>query len=229
MQSGVGAQMAVTSKNRQTLRRNMRKICGGIFISGIAILFSSPAYSTELSDAAWQAYFGYRLEEIREYEFTMQTPLSPLEFLQREKPKGVLEIEEKEYRVSVVVHDSGPYANKVTKLFSRISSDGLYERHEFGEEVLLVPRPLQVGQTWENGDAVYSFEGIRDLETFDGTIEDCAKITVIEESSENGEGESTSTEKYYKKKQGLIYKSATKGIFGFTKILSAYATQKEEP
>jgi hypothetical protein len=105
-----------------------------------------------------------------------------------------------------VVHDSGPFADQVTKTFYRVSADGLYERDEHGKERLLVPRPLSVGQTWATETETFAFEGIEDFETFRKTVPSCAKITATD-LQPLGEGQEVKTVRYYERSKGQIYKN----------------------
>ena len=130
----------------------------------------------------------------------------------------------------MIVHDSGPFANKISKTFTRVSQDGLFERKEDGKEILLVPRPLELGQIWKNGDEIYKFEGIEDFGTFNATIIDCVNITVQSENAEeNHKAMKLKDIKCYERGKGLIYKSGTNGQFSITKILSEYAARTDKP
>lgn len=198
----------------------------------IALLFLlvTTGYTAEMPDTDWLAYFGTDEDNITEYRITLISPFGPQQFIQRQKPKGIIEFAGMRYRELVIVHDSGPFANQISKTFTRVSQDGLYERNEDGNEVMLVPRPLVHGQIWKNGDDIYKFEGIEDFETFNATILDCAKITL---QSENADENHKATElmdiKYYERGKGLIYKSGTNGQFSITKILSVYAARTDKP
>lgn len=193
-------------------------------ICSITALTYIPNVAMALSDEDWLAYFGNAVEETRDYYVKMQTPVRPRDFIRREKPKGTEVIDGKEYRASTVVFDSGPYANQVIQLFSRASEDGLYERRREGEEKILVPRPVEKGQTWIRDSTTYTFEGVENFETFDRTIEDCAKITAV---GADADEESETTTKYYEKGKGLVYKSVTKGNFGIVIIWREYAAKDD--
>lgn len=194
-------------------------------IGCIALVLCVPNLSMALSDDAWLAYFGSEWKETRDYYVKMETPVGPLDFIRREKWKGTQMFEGTEYRAATIVFDSGPYANRNVHVFTRVSPDGLYERQKDGKERLLVPRPLEAGQTWTGNGTTYTFEGIEDFETFDKTIQNCARITVVEVGAEDPEKEPATTTKYYEKGKGLIYKSVTQGNFGFVSIWREYAAE----
>jgi hypothetical protein len=182
----------------------------------------------QLPDAEWAAYFGTEDSEPKEFKISMVTPFGPMEFTQRVKPKGIVSIAGKEYRKSTVLHDAGPFANRVIETFIRIADDGLYQRKENGEEELVVPRPLTVEQTWISGLETLKFEGIEDFETFDKTIPACLKITVSSQDlDKQGRGTENRGTKYYQRGKGLIYSSGTGPLSSeVTKILSQYAGKK---
>ena len=196
----------------------------------LLVLLVTTGYAAELPDADWLAYLGADKDNITEYRITLLSPFGPKQFIQRQKPKGIIEFAGMRYRESVIVHDSGPFANRISKTFTRVSQDGLYERNEDGKELLLVPRPLVLGQIWKNGDDIYKFEKIEDFETFNATILDCAKITVKSENAgKNSQGTESTDIKYYERGKGLVYKSGTDGPFSVTKILSKYAARTDKP
>ena len=148
-----------------------------------------------------------------EFKVSTITPFGPQEFTQRVKPKGTVTIAGEEYRESVVLHDSGPFANRVMKTFLRLSDDGLYERRDDGSEVRLVPRPLTAGQIWINEKETFKFEGIEDFETFNTTVSACLKITVLsQETGADGTVKEGKDIKYYERGKGLIYKSGSNGF-----------------
>jgi hypothetical protein len=156
------------------------------------------------------------------------TPFGEQHAIQRVTPKGKVAIDGKEYEESVVVHDKGFLANKVIRTHVRMSSDGSYERKPDGTEILLVPRPLEVGQKWKNGNEARHFNGIENFETFNGAVPACARITVTtEESDLDGKSKVTQHTQYYERGKGLIYKGSDDGPLGFTKVLSMYASQRE--
>lgn len=195
------------------------------FLSFPAILLAD-----ELSNKDWLEYFAPDEDEVVEYRITISSPFSTQHFNQREKNKGMVDLDGKRYRKSVVVFDSGPWANKSSEVFTLVSEKGLYQRKADGEEQLLVPRPLTSGQTWKNGEETYRFEGIEDFETFDTSVPKCVKITVTKKSSDkDGEIEESKEIKYYQKGKGLIYKSAEIDGFSSTKILKEYASKETEP
>lgn len=202
--------------------------CGTV----IALLFLlvSTGYTAEMPDTDWLAYFGTDEDNITEYRITLISPFGPQQFIQRQKPKEIIEFAGIRYRESVILHDSGPFANRISKTFTRVTQDGLYERNEDEKELLLVPRPLELGQTWKNGDKIYKFEKIEDFETFNATILDCAKIIVQSEGGdENHKARELIDIKYYERGKGLIYKSGTNGPLSITKILSEYAARTDRP
>ena len=163
-----------------------------------------------------------------EYFVTMLTPFGEQQAIQRVKPKGVVEIDGKEYQESVVIHDKGFLANKVIKRHERVTASGLYERREDGSESLLVPRPLETGQTWTNQNEVRKFEGIENFETFNSPIPTCARITVItRELDSEGRSKSSRHTQYYERGKGMIYKGSDGGTIGYTKVLRAYAAGSE--
>ena len=144
------------------------------------------------------------------------------------KPKGTVTIAGKEYRESVVLHDSGPFAYRVMKTFIRLADDGLYQRRDDGSEVRLVPRPLTAGQIWTNEKETFKFEGIEDFETFNTIVSACLKITVLSrETGADGTVKEGKDIKYYERGKGLIYKSGNNGFFDVTKISSKYALSKQ--
>lgn len=110
------------------------------------------------------AYFGAEDMEPKEFKISMITPFGPQEFTQRVKPKGATSIGNREYRKAILLHDSGPFANKIMDTFIRIAEDGLYQRTYNGEEAILAPRLLTVGQEWTAGLETLKFEGIEDFE-----------------------------------------------------------------
>jgi hypothetical protein len=191
------------------------------------VLVIPPLYAQQLPDAEWMAYFNSEDTEPREFKVSIITMFGPQEFTQRVKPKGTVSIEGKQYRKSVVLHDSGPYANQTIEMFVRISDDGFYERKEDGSDVLLVPRPLVIGQSWVSGNETLKLEGIEDFETFNKTIPACLKITASsKEVTTEGKVKEGITTKYYERRKGLIYKSGT-GVHGsMTKIIREYAGAK---
>lgn len=183
----------------------------------------------QLPDADWTAYFGAEDTEPKEYTITTVPLFGPQEFIQRVKPKGVVSIEGRQYRKSVVVHDSGPLANQMIETFVRVSEDGFYQRRSDGTEDLIAPRPLVVGQTWNHGKETLKFEGIEDFETFKVTIPACLKITsVSQESDLKGKSELVRETIYYERGIGLIYKNVS-GPIPLTRILSRYAAPIPTP
>lgn len=205
------------------MRRN------GLIIFLLSI-FAVPLYAAELPDKDWLAYFSLDENQILEYRFIMATPFGVLNFNQKEKRKGTVEFDGKHYSRSVVVNDSGPFADKVSEVFTLISSKGVYERGSDGKERLLVPRPLRSGQTWQNGEEIYQFEGIEDFETFEASVPNCAKITITNQKmDQEGETPQSKEVKYYQKGKGFIYKSGSNNGFPYTKILREYSSSKNEP
>jgi hypothetical protein len=112
--------------------------------------------------------------------------------------------------------------------FIRIADNGLYQRKDNGEEILIAPRPLMVGQEWTTGLETLKVEGIEDFETFDKTISACLKITVSsQELDKEGKGTENRGTKYYQRGKGLIYSSGAGPLSSeITKILSQYAGKK---
>jgi hypothetical protein len=177
------------------------------------------------------AYFGVEDTEPKEFKISMITPFGPQEFTQRVKPKGTTSLGNKEYRKAVLLHDSGPFANRIMETLIRIADDGIYQRKDNGEEALIAPRPLTVGQEWTSGLETLKFEGIEDFETFDKTISACLKITVrSQELDKEGKGTENRGRKYYERGKGLIYSIYSSGTgplsSEITKILIQYAGKK---
>lgn len=194
----------------------------------ILMIFSTPSlYAQQLSDSDWMAYLGVEDTEPKEFLVSTVPLFGPSEFMQRVKPKGTVDLDGRIYRKSVLLHDSGPLANRVIETFIRVSADGLYERKKDGSEILLAPRPLVVGQTWFNGTDQYKFEGIEDFETFKATVPGCLKITVIQqEPTLSGQTQQVTATRYYERGKGLIYKNAG-GEVPVTRILRQYASKVE--
>lgn len=194
----------------------------------ILMIFSVPSlYAQQLPDSDWLAYLGGENAEPKEFLVSTVPLFGPSEFMQRVKPKGMVDLEGRTYRKSVILHDSGPLANQVIETFIRVSADGLYERKKDGSEILLAPRPLVVGQTWLNGTDQYKFEGIEDFETFKATVSDCLKFTVIQqEPTLSGQTQQVTGIRYYERGKGLIYKNVG-GEMPVTRILSQYASKAE--
>ena len=184
------------------------------------------AYAENISDTDWVSFFGSEDMQAMEFSVTMLTPFGEQHAIQKVTPKGKVTIDGKEYRESVVIHDKGFLANKVIKTHLRMSNDGLYERRSDGTEILLVPRPLEVGQKWKNGNETRHFNGIEDFETFKQTVPACARITVTtEELDLDGKTKVTKIIQYYERGKGLIYKGTDDGPLGVTKILNKYDSQ----
>jgi hypothetical protein len=101
------------------------------------VLFATNLYANQLPDSDWMAYFGAEDTVPREFKLSILTPFGPQEFTQRVKPKGSTAIEGREYRKSMVLHDSGLLANRIKEVFVRVANDGLFEWQEGGNEILL--------------------------------------------------------------------------------------------
>lgn len=222
--------MEYTEKLQRLNKRGIRMSDVQFFTAFILILtiFSAPSlYAQELPDSDWMAYLGVEDTEPKEFIVSMVPLFGPSEFTQRVKPKGTVDLDGRTYRKSVLLHDSGPLANQVVETFIRVSAEGLYERKKDGSESLLAPRPLVVGQTWLNGTDQHKFEGIEDFETFEATVPECLKITVInQETSLSGRTQQVTVTKYYERGKGMIYKNVS-GEMPVTRILSQYASKAE--
>lgn len=193
----------------------------------LTIFSASSLYAQQLSDSDWMAYLGVEDTEPKEFLVSTVPLFGPSEFIQRVKPKGTVDLDGRTYRKSVLLHDSGPLANRVVETFIRVSADGLYERKKDGSEILLAPRPLVVGQTWLNGTDQHRFEGIEDFETFKTTVPGCLKITVVQqEPTLSGQTQQVTVTKYYERGKGMIYKNVS-GEMPVTRILSQYASKAE--
>lgn len=191
-------------------------------------VFSAPSlYAQQLPDSDWMAYLGVEDTEPKEFLVSTVSLFGPSEFIQRVKPKGMVDLDGRAYRKSVLLHDSGPLSNQVVEVFIRVSAAGLYERKKDGSESLLAPRPLVVGQTWLDGTAQHKFEGIADFETFKVTVPECLKITVTkQETSLSGRTQEVTVTKYYERGKGMIYKNVS-GEMPVTRILTQHASRAE--
>jgi len=181
----------------------------------------------QLSDAEWMSYVGAEDTEPKEFKISIINPfVGPQEFTQRVKPKGTVSIGGRDYRKAILLHDSGPFADRIMESLTRIADDGFYQRKEEGRERLIAPRPLKVGQTWTSDKETLIFEGIEDFETFNTTIPACLKIKgTSQEVDLKGNATEVVATKYYERGKGLIYKSETSD-FRTTMILSQYAGKK---
>lgn len=200
----------------------------GLIIFFLSV-FAGQLYAAELPDKDWVAYFSPVDNQVVEYRIIMATPFGTQQGNLREKQKGTVEFDGKRYLKSVVVMDFGPMADKVTEVFTLISEKGKYERRGDETERLLVPRPLSSGEIWQNGEKFYRFEGIEDFETFDASVPNCVKITVINQNSEQkGKMNQLKAVKYYEKGKGLIYKSGSNNGFTYTKIRKEYSSSYKD-
>jgi len=95
----------------------------------ILFIFAAPLYAAELPDQDWLAYFSPDENQIVEYRVTLVTPFGILHFNQKDKKKGAVQLDDKRYLKSVVVSDSGPWADQVSVVFTSITKKGLYERN----------------------------------------------------------------------------------------------------
>ena len=164
----------------------------------LLLFFVSSAAAEPMSDEDWQQYFAPKARDEETYQATVTDIFGrPMTMIQKQRSKGEVTIDGQTFTKFVVLHDKGPFAGKPI-------------------EVLLVPRPLSIGQRWTSANAAFTFEGYEDYDTFGGVVKHCAKFTFSNEK--------TTGVKYYEKGRGLIFKNEGAGALGASKILRDYAS-----
>lgn len=168
------------------------------FLFSLVILQSISVSAETLSDTEWQEYFSPRSED-QKYKIEMTTPFGQsMTFYQIRKVKGIEKVDGKSYHRELVLHDSGPFASKRSDVYVRTAEDGYFERAGTSDR-LLVPRPLNSGQTWKSGDETLTFDGVENVDLFSGNISSCAKVSSRDSNSTGI--------RCYERGVGLVYKS----------------------
>jgi hypothetical protein len=138
-----------------------------------AVLSVSSVRAGELPDGKWLSYFEPgKVGTERVFVYTGR-----VRFDVKERAKGMETIESKEWMRWVNTFKGSPFSNSPKDSFSRVDGTGLWSRRPNGEVVLMVPRPLKVGQVWKSGEDELTFRGIESFDTFDKVIEGCAVIS----------------------------------------------------
>lgn len=153
---------------------------------------SFPAFSQEISDADWLAYFAAPKKD-KQWQVVMLGEKGRM----ISRYKGDVKENGQNWEKYVSVTDVGPVKNMQLNSLSRVDARGLIDLEE-GKESIIIPRPLKIKQEWKKGRSTIIVVAITELETINVTVKDCLKI----EEKEDGK---VSRTKYYLKGHGLIH------------------------